>query len=110
MESNTKELLAKRLRLAREQSGLSQGQTAKLMEMHRPTVSEIEAARRNVSSEELAKFTEIYDVSLDWLMGREESEEEEERVLMAARHLSRLKKDDLDRVIQVLQSLRDKKA
>ena len=35
--------VAERLRLAREQAGLSQGQVARLLGKHRPTISEIEA-------------------------------------------------------------------
>ena len=41
--------VAERLRLAREQAGLSQGQVAKLLDLHRPTISEIEVTRREPS-------------------------------------------------------------
>lgn len=58
--------LAERLRIAREQAGLSQGQTAKLLDLHRPTISEIEAGRRKVKAEELAQFGEAYGVSVAW--------------------------------------------
>ena len=44
--------IASRLRLSREMAGLTQGQVAKSLEWHRPTVSEIEAGRRRVSAEE----------------------------------------------------------
>ena len=53
--------IASRLRLARERAGLSQGQVAKLVAMHRPSVSEIEAGRRSVTAEELTKFAKIND-------------------------------------------------
>ena len=45
-----------RLRQARELAGLSQGQVAKLMSLHRPAVSEMEAGRRRVSAEELKQM------------------------------------------------------
>ena len=45
--------IAGRLRLARETAGLSQGQAAKRLGLHRPTVSEIEAGRRRVTAEEV---------------------------------------------------------
>ena len=40
--------IAERLKLAREFSGLSQGQVAKLLNLHRPSISEIEADRKSV--------------------------------------------------------------
>ena len=61
--------LAERLREARKAAGLSQGQVAKVLQMHRPTVSEIEAGNRRVSAEELTRFAETYDVTVSWLLG-----------------------------------------
>jgi len=102
------EAIASRLRLARERAGLSQGQVAKMLQMHRPTISEIEAARRNVSADEMVRFAEIYEVSLAWLGGRphEVHDPDQDRIELAARELVKLKKDDLDRVLGLLQSLR----
>ena len=45
--NSMKECIASRLRSAREMAGLSQGQVAKMLGMHRPTISEIEAGRRS---------------------------------------------------------------
>jgi transcriptional regulator with XRE-family HTH domain len=97
--------LAARLRLAREQAGLSQGQIAKLMKMHRPTISEIEAGRRRVQAEELNDFAKHYHVSVDWLLGDGE-EPHEAKIRLAARELAKLKSGDLDRVMNLLASLR----
>ncbi len=44
-----REAIAERIAIARERAGLSQGQASKLMGMHRPTISEIEAGRRRVA-------------------------------------------------------------
>ena len=44
-----------RLREARKLAGLTQGQAAMKMEMHRPTISEIEAGNRNVTVTELGR-------------------------------------------------------
>jgi len=81
-----------------------------MLDMHRPTVSEIEAARRRVSAEELTEFARIYEVSVAWLIGEdsERATEENERVLLAARRLARLKRDDLDKVMRLLASLRER--
>jgi transcriptional regulator with XRE-family HTH domain len=95
-----------RLRLAREQAGLSQGQVAKLIDYHRPTISEMEAGRRRVTSEEVGKFAELYDVSVSWLLN--ESEEHNPVVELAARELSKLRSDDLEKILRLLKSLKRK--
>ena len=61
--------IALRLKLARKMAGLSQGQVARLMGLHRPSISEAEAGRRKVSAEELADFAVRYGVSVAWLGG-----------------------------------------
>jgi transcriptional regulator with XRE-family HTH domain len=102
--------VAKRLRLAREQAGLSQGQVAKMLDMHRPTISEIEAGRRRVAAEELATFSRIYEVSVAWLTGSEGGDDGvDDRVKLAARELAKLKADDLDTVLRLLSSMRKSK-
>ena len=104
--------IAERLREARKAAGLSQGQVAKLLQMHRPTISEIEAGNRRVSAEELVKFAETYDVTVSWLLGEaaEQLEMEDPRLQLAARELSKLKPDDLDRLLRLLASMRNSDA
>lgn len=104
--------IAERLREARKAAGLSQGQVAKLLEMHRPTVSEIEAGNRRVSAEELVKFAGTYDVTVSWLLGEtaEQLEMNDPRLQLAARELSKLKPDDLDRLLRLLASMRNSDA
>lgn len=97
--------IAERLRLAREQAGLSQAQVAKALDMHRPTISEIEAGRRRVQAEELRRFAELFDVSIAWLAG-DTATGQSAKVELAARELSKLKAEDLDRVLNLLGSLR----
>ena len=100
--------IAERLRMAREAAGLSQGQTAKLMHMHRPTVSEIEAGRRRLAAEELAGFAEAYGVSASWLLGESDEalDDLSDRIKLAARQLSSLKDEDLDKLMRLFRSLR----
>lgn len=104
--------LAGRLREARKAAGLSQGQVAKLLQMHRPTISEIEAGNRRVSAEELTKFAETYGVTVSWLLGEtaEQLEMNDPRLQLAARELSKLKPDDLDRLLRLLASMRSSDA
>jgi hypothetical protein len=57
--------------------------------------------RRKVSSEEVAEFASINEVSVVWLLGSEaEGEELDDRVRLAARDLTKLKLEDLDKVLR----------
>ena len=100
--------IADRLRSAREMAGLSQGQVARLLNMHRPTISEMEAGRRKVSADELRSLAHLYEVDIAWLVGAKGTEDQP-RVELAARELAKLKNDDLDRVLRLLRSLRRNK-
>lgn len=110
MAENAREQIAGRLRSAREAAGLSQGQVAKLLKWHRPTVSEIEAGRRRVAGEELARFASLYGVSVEWLTtASDDADPTEDRILLAARELSKMKDTDLDRLMSLLRMLRKPK-
>ena len=89
-------------------AGLTQGQVANSLDWHRPTVSEIEAGRRRVSAEELTVLAEMYGVNVPWIVGEEgeDSSLAADRVRLAARELSKLREEDLDRVLQLVQALR----
>ena len=77
---STKQDLASRLRDARTLSGLSQAQVASKLKFHRPTISEIEAGRRQILGGELGSttasfaggqaFTLIPDQRTDGWVGR----------------------------------------
>lgn len=99
--------IAERLRAAREQSGLSQGQAANLLNLQRPTISEIEAGRRRVTAEEIGRFAEIYDVNAQWLIDNTAAVADP-KVELAARELGKLKSDDLDMVLRLLRTMRKK--
>jgi transcriptional regulator with XRE-family HTH domain len=66
--SKAKRQLARRLRAAREKRGLTQTTVAKALGLHRPAISEIEAGRRSVDSEELSELSLLYGVSLSDLL------------------------------------------
>lgn len=99
--------ISERLREARENSGLSQAQVAKKLEMHRPTITEIEAGRRKVSAQEIEKFARLYDVSIEWLVNGTVNNEDDEKILLAARELSKMTEKDLERLMKTLQILRN---
>lgn len=110
-KTQEKTLVYVRLRQAREYAGLSQGQVASLLDLHRPTITEIEAGRRRVTAEELSRFAEIYDVEVTWLLGEESNIHNEDMatIELAARELSKLKKEDRKAVINLLRSLSGRK-
>lgn len=101
--------IAERLKAARELAGLSQNQAAKMLGLKRPGISEIEAGRRKVAADELAQLAKIYRVDVSWLIGADDQAEEgQERVELAARELSKLKPEDMDRILNLLSALRNK--
>ena len=103
-----KAAIGSRLALARKQAGLSQGQVAKILNLHRPSVSEAEAGRRNVTATEITKMAEIYGVSVDWLACSDSDapNESRDKIQLAARELAKLKKHDLDKVLDLLSALK----
>lgn len=105
-QSSPSEGIASRLRLAREMAGLSQTQVAKRLGWHRPTVSEIESGRRRVKAEELTILSELYAVRIAWIVGEDDPENVNDKLIAAARELSKLKDEDLTRLMQIIQSIR----
>lgn len=101
-------IIASRLTIARQQAGLSQAQSAKLLGMQRPSITEIEAGRRKVSAEELVAFSNIYRVEIEWLSGKDAGQVDEvrDKISLAARNLTKLNPDDLENVINLLTSLK----
>lgn len=100
-------LLSNRLRLARERAGLSQGQVAKLLSWHRPSVSEMEAGRRRVEATELVRLADIYGTDVNWLLG--EGSRHDEPLRIVAREIKRLDPDQLDNLMDLISSLRREK-
>jgi transcriptional regulator with XRE-family HTH domain len=98
-----------RIREARKMAGLSQNQLAKLMRLHRPAITEIEAGNRRVSAEELGRLAEFLDVSVGWIVGEAPSEvaEDDPRVQLAARALRKLKPEDIKRLLQLFAAFKE---
>ena len=108
IDSAKRDQIAERLKEARKLSGLSQGHVAKMLGLHRPSVSEMESGNRRVSADELARLAEIYDVGVAWLLGEapETMDAHDPRLQLAARELSKLKPDDLERLLRLLAAMR----
>lgn len=113
MKNDTKKrqaLIGSRLAIARNRAGLSQSQVAAKLKLPRPSISEIEAGRRRVSADELMHFADLYAVDMDWLAGRDATEADpiRDRLYLAARNVAGLKECDLEKVIDLLTSLKQK--
>ena len=108
VRSTRRALVAERLKEARKLAGISQGQVAKMLGLHRPSVSGIEAGNRKVSADEVARLSEIYDVSVTWLLGDSPDvlDAADPRLELAARELAKLKPDDLERLLKLLSAIR----
>jgi transcriptional regulator with XRE-family HTH domain len=101
-----KAIIASRIRDARTVAGLTQGQVAKMLGLHRPSISEVEAGNRSVTAEELTQMAKIFDVSVSWLSGEdvEQTDLHDNTLQLAARELQKLKPEDLERLLKILSS------
>jgi transcriptional regulator with XRE-family HTH domain len=107
-EGAKRALIAERLKEARKLAGVSQGHVAKILGLHRPSITEIEAGNRRVSADELVRLAEIYDVGVAWLLGEapDALDAQDPRLELAARELTKLKPDDLNRLLKLLAAMR----
>ena len=104
----TRKIIGSRLALARQRAGLSQAQVAGELGLTRPSISEIEAGRRRVAAEELVRLADLYHVDMDWLAGHGATQVDSvrDRLELAARQVAGLKAEDLEKVIDLLTSLK----
>jgi transcriptional regulator with XRE-family HTH domain len=107
-----KEGLAKRLKDAREYLGLSQEYVAQQTGIARPAISEIEAAKRNVSSLELKRFSKLYGRPVEYFLGTAESGDEEigaanDPIEIKLRSMTKdLKREDREEILRFAEYLR----
>ncbi len=73
-----------------------------------PQCSEIEAERRRLAADKLPGFAETYGIRVAWLLGNHDdvTDDVSDRIKLAARQLSGLKDEDLDKLMRLLQSMR----
>lgn len=102
------EAIGSRLRWAREQAGLSQGQVAERLGVHRPTISQLEAGKRHVRADEIASMSALYDVREEWIVRGADGADvrDDPRFTIAARELSKLRPEDLDSILRLLSALK----
>lgn len=105
--NDDREKVGNRLRDARVMAGLSQDQAAKKMDLNRPAISEIESGKRKVSAEEIIQFSELYKVNKSWLLLEDNQSDSDfpPQVKFAARELSKLKPEEMNKVIDIIKML-----
>ena len=59
-----------------------------------------------MSAEELSELAELYGVTVSWIVEEEGSTPTSARAQLAARELSKLRDEDLDRLLQLIQALK----
>lgn len=107
-DSNSqREKIALRIKDARVMAGLSQAQAADKLDLQRPAISEIESGKRKVSAQEIIQFAELYRVDTSWLLLQENENVKDlpTEVKFAARELSKLKPDEMKKVIDIIKML-----
>lgn len=75
--------LAARIVDLREKVNMSQSELAKRLGIDKSSMNKIEKSTRKVSSEELDKIASIFDVSTDYLLGRNPKEDDLKTVDLA---------------------------
>ena len=61
--------LGNSIKKLREQSGITQQKLADLLGLSRPTISQIESGERKLSADELIKLSDIFNISVEHLLG-----------------------------------------
>ncbi len=108
-KNDFKKQIAEKLKLARELSGLSQAQAAKVLEISRPTISEIEQGRRNVTGAEVKQLSNVYGVDVGWVLSeQDESEEVTRKVQLAAREIGKMSEDEVTKLFKLISSMKKK--
>lgn len=112
-----------RIKLLRTQKGLTQVQLAKLMNISQSNLSGWESEKWQPDNDSLIKLANYFDVSIDYLLGREEKKPpenqegdqlyvpEQYKDIMVAFHegADNLTQEDIDDVVRYIEFLKAKK-
>lgn len=105
--------VAKRIRLLREGAGLSQFGLGRILNIHPATISSYELGRREPELKTLLKMAEYFNVTMDFITGKEEILEagqapEEVAVMFRAVDWNKLSPEDKAIVNAVIKSVTEK--
>jgi transcriptional regulator with XRE-family HTH domain len=99
--------LGARLRSSREYLGLSQEEVAEHMGLSRPAISNVEAGKRKVSTEELTRFAELYRRPYEYFLGQEAELPQDETTGALFRAARDLSEGDKEQVLRFAEFLRN---
>ena len=104
------------LRLLRETLGISQTELGKKIGVARSTICQYESGRREPDNETLQRLADFFNVSVDYLLGREQPVEKQEisvpdkDVMVAFQDgAENLTQEDIDDVVKFIEFLKNKK-
>lgn len=100
----TQEQLAERLRAERNRLELTQEEVAERMGVKRPTIAQIEAGNRAVTSIELSQFAVIYKRDVESLLSEKEPEDTALLRLRTSSDLDNSVRDNLNKCIEVCRA------
>ncbi len=104
--ANNRKQLGERLRLAREEAGLSQEQVAQHLNLPRPAISLIERGQRRVEALELARLAKLFKRPLSHFADEETPEDESPQLQLLKRTAASLSEKDRDEVLRFAEFLR----
>tara|TARA_R110002049_G_scaffold32139_8_gene107561 strand:+ start:5034 stop:5390 length:357 start_codon:yes stop_codon:yes gene_type:complete len=104
------QIIGAKLRAAREYVGLSQDEAASGVGLARPAISLIENGRRKVDAVELAKFSDLYQQSVEALTGRVASQPLPENIRALARAATELSSEDREQLLTFARFLQNRPA
>ncbi|MCH5257299.1 MAG: helix-turn-helix transcriptional regulator [Lachnospiraceae bacterium] len=92
--------LFERLKKVRTELHLSQDYVAKIVGVNRTAIVEIESGKRSVKTEELKKFSELFQISADELLNGRNTEMPN---AVFARSFSSLDEDDQQEILNLIE-------
>ena len=96
--------IGKRLKEARNKAGIFQADAAKALGLSRPTLSAIEAGKRQVMAEDIKVLAELYGVDTNELLyNKSELDQRKQRLLAYHQMYSSLTKEQQARVIDFME-------
>ena len=86
----------------RESKDWSQAELARRLDVNKSVMNRIESGERKVSSDELKKLSDIFDVSTDYLLGR--TEDKENGPTLVAAHLDDdVSEEDMEDILKYIE-------
>lgn len=104
--AKTRKQLGERLRVAREEAGLSQEQVAQHLNVPRPAISLIERGQRRVEALELARLAKLFKRPLSHFTDEEVGVDESPQLQLLRRTTASLSEKDRSEVLRFAEFLR----